>query len=135
MAPAVMGNAPQLAALPAVMGNAPQLALRKITVTKSAGVQELLVCHKCALGEEIKKNVQCARCGVKANTLLMVASPELWPDTRAGSFCARCKHHFAEGVSGVYTLARSAETWGNVPICCSCYGIESPIRHLRPVPP
>ena len=100
-------------------------------VTRTVAVHQMSLCYPCAVGKEIKKHVLCAECGQKRNTLLEVASPELWPEKRTSDFCDRCASHFEEGSNGVYVFSRSVKEWGNKPICCACYGVESPDRHVR----
>jgi hypothetical protein len=94
-------------------------------VTRTVAVHEMSLCYPCAVGKEIKKHVLCAECGQKRNTLLEVASPELWAEKRASDFCDRCASHFEEGSNGVYVFSRSVKEWGNMPICCACYGVDA----------
>ena len=109
----------------ATAGDAPQLA--SLSVTKTLTVCARAICYPCAKGKEIQKNIKCAKCGTKRRTVLMVASPEFWPETRTHSTCARCMGKYS---NGVYMLARSTEKWANLPVCCECYGADTPERHL-----
>ena len=126
-------NASQLAGKAA--GPPPALAL--LASSESSGASQLAapvesaVCYPCALGQEIHKHVKCACCGIKRATVLMVGSPELWPAVRIHSVCARCKCEYSSEDDGVYILGRSASKWGNLPVCCDCYGVPTPSRHLH----
>ena len=98
----------------------------------STRIRQYSVCYRCALtGHEIRKNTQCGSCGKRKRSVLMVASPETWPSTREATKCYRCQCFNASGVTGIYTITRSALEHGNTPICCNCYGVELPNRHAQ----
>ena len=97
----------------------------------SGHIRQYSVCYPCALGLEIHKNLVCCNCGKKRGTVLMVACPETWPATREASSCSRCNCENNAGGGGIYTVSRSAQTWGNFPVCCDCYGVFSPPNNFK----
>ena len=100
-------------------------------VAKTVNIREASVCYPCGLGSEIQKYRRCVRCDNKRATVLMLASPELWPSTRTATLCYKCNCNFDGAGSGVYVITQSALPWGNCPVCCECYGVDTPARHLQ----
>ena len=139
------GDAPQLAGGSAVStaserasdSDAAQLAYSdappSVPLSSLSGnIYQYGICYPCALGKEIMQNGTCRRCGNTRHMVLMVASPETWPANRAATSCYRCKCHVnlyvdAE-VQGIYAITQSAESWGNMPVCSSCYGVGDPVQ-------
>ena len=97
----------------------------------SGRIRQYSVCYTCAKGHEIRERVHCSCCNKKRNTVLMVTCPEMWPSTRTGFSCYRCKRQVIADPSGIYTVSRSALSCGNHPICCQCYGVDDPPSHLK----
>ena len=97
----------------------------------SGHIRQYSVCYPCALGREIHKHILCSSCGNKRETVLMVACPETWPDWRAATCCYRCKCQVGAGETGIYTISRSALSYGNSPVCCQCYGVDTPTRQIQ----
>ena len=99
-------------------------------------IRQYAICYDCGSNEtEIVKSIKCVICGAKKRTLLMVACQETWPARaeRVAQKCSRCSCAQPDRSSlqqCIYTITCSSQDWGNRPVCCDCYMVPVPCRHI-----
>ena len=99
-------------------------------------IRQYAICYKCGLNEkEIVKTIKCVICEAKKRTLFMVACQEIWPPRaeRVAQKCYRClcaRPDRSSSQQCIYTITSSSQIWGNRPVCCDCYMVPVPCRHI-----